>query len=52
MALGFAAYILFMKCKAGTDGKFAGNLNGKDYSVNDDKAGYFAENGKPMMQMR
>jgi len=30
MALDLRAIFLFMKCKAGTDGKFAGNLNGKD----------------------
>ncbi len=42
MALGFAAYILFMQCKV-VDGKFVGNANGKDYLIQDDHAGWFAE---------
>ncbi len=42
MALGFAAYLLFMKCEKGGDGKFYGNANGTSYLVNDDSAEYFA----------
>ena len=51
MSLGFAAYLLFMKCsknvKARPDdavgrGKFYGNVNGTAYEIQDDAAGYFA----------
>jgi tagaturonate reductase len=42
MALGFAAYILFMKCKMGADGQYHGNLNGANYVVQDDTAAFFA----------
>ncbi len=38
MALGFAAYILFMKSTKNADGKYIGNLNGKDYTITDDYA--------------
>ncbi len=37
MALGFAAYILFMK-STNVDSKFVGTLNGKDYQITDDAA--------------
>ena len=42
MALGFAAYLLFMKCEKEADGKFYGSANGNKYLVNDDSAEYFA----------
>lgn len=38
MALGFAAYILFMKSIL-VDGKFIGSLKGKEYTITDDAAG-------------
>lgn len=38
MALGFAAYLLFMKSVKNADGSFTGNAGGKAYLVNDDKA--------------
>jgi tagaturonate reductase len=47
MALGFAAYLLFMKCKAGTDGRYYGNVNGASYLIQDDMADIFAENNTP-----
>jgi tagaturonate reductase len=43
MAFGFAAYILFMKCEAGKEGKYYGKRNGVDYAVQDDMAGYFSQ---------
>lgn len=43
MALGFAAYLLFMKCEKGGDGKFYGTAHGNTYLVNDDSAEYFAQ---------
>ena len=43
MALGFAAYILFMKCEVGKDGKYYGKRNGAAYAVQDDMAGYFSQ---------
>jgi len=44
MATGFAAYLLFMKCKEDEDGKFYGTANGEKYLVNDDNASFYAEN--------
>ena len=41
MALGFAAHILFMKCRE-KDGKYTGVRNGEDYPVNDDNAAFYA----------
>ena len=38
MALGFAAYLLFMKSVKNADGSFSGNAGGKTYLINDDKA--------------
>lgn len=38
MALGFAAYLLFMKSVKNADGTFSGNAGGKSYLINDDKA--------------
>jgi tagaturonate reductase len=46
MALGFAAYLLFMKCKEGANGQYFGNLNGTNYVVEDEMAAYFAEKWK------
>jgi len=43
MALGFAAYLLFMKCTKNAKGKYCGCVNGAAYEVQDDHAGYFAE---------
>jgi tagaturonate reductase len=40
MALGFAAYLLYMKCTAANNGQFSGNSNGKNYQVQDDHAGF------------
>lgn len=46
IALGFAAYLLFMKAvKKESDG-YRGELNGKFYPINDDKAVYFFEQWK------
>ncbi len=39
MAFGFAAFIRFMKI----DGNHRGSINGREYSVNDSRAGYFAQ---------
>lgn len=41
MAMGFAAYILFMKCAPGESGTYYGELNGVAYPVQDERAGYF-----------
>lgn len=41
MALGFAAYILFMKCNRINDGYYT-EINGKTYRVDDNMASYFA----------
>jgi tagaturonate reductase len=38
MAVGFAAYLLFMRSVKNAEGKYVGNANGKDYVINDDKA--------------
>jgi tagaturonate reductase len=38
MSLGFAAYILFMKSAKNAEGKYIGNLHGKDYTITDDYA--------------
>jgi tagaturonate reductase len=40
-ALGFAAYILFMKPVKETNGKFYGELNGNEYPIQDDFAAVF-----------
>ena len=42
-ALGFAAYLLFMRSTKQADGTFQGELNGQPYPINDDKAAYFAD---------
>ncbi|QEC69386.1 tagaturonate reductase [Panacibacter ginsenosidivorans] len=38
MAIGFAAYILFMKSHQNEKGEFIGNINNSIYTINDDKA--------------
>ncbi len=38
MALGFAAYILFMKSHQNADGKYIGTINCKEYTITDDAA--------------
>jgi tagaturonate reductase len=43
MALGFAAYLLFMKGTSTADGNYKGESNGSTYNIQDDMAGYFAE---------
>jgi tagaturonate reductase len=43
MALGFAAFLLFMKCKGGADNVHTGEANGKKYTIQDDMAPYFAD---------
>jgi tagaturonate reductase len=45
MSLGFAAYLLFMKCR-NEDGKYIGSVNGLLYPVDDDRAAYYAEKWK------
>jgi len=43
MALGFAAYLLFMKCEAVESGVYYGTANSNVYPVQDDQAGYFSQ---------
>jgi tagaturonate reductase len=43
MALGFAGYILFMRPVEFIDNKYYGEINGRQYFINDDKASYFYE---------
>ncbi|MCC2548818.1 tagaturonate reductase [Hymenobacter sp. BT175] len=42
-ALGFAAYLRFMRGTSQPDETFQGEVDGKVYLIQDDKAGYFAE---------
>jgi tagaturonate reductase len=42
MALGFAAYLLFMRSVQGANGQYCGESNGKRYVVQDDMAARFA----------
>ncbi len=42
-ALGFAAYLLFMKPVKKEGDKFFGEVNGQLYHINDDKASYYFE---------
>lgn len=42
MALGFAAYLLFMNCSAGSDNKYYGEAGGRSYLVEDESAGTLA----------
>lgn len=41
MALGFAAYLLFMKCEQGKSGTYYGKINDTPYPVQDDHADYY-----------
>jgi len=41
MQLGFAAYILFMKCELGESGKYYGEVNGEVYELQDNQAAYY-----------
>jgi tagaturonate reductase len=43
MSLGFAAHILFMRSEKDALNKFWGEVNGRKYLINDDKAVYYAE---------
>jgi tagaturonate reductase len=41
MALGFAAYLRFMRVEAADSGNYYGRLQGRQYPVTDDQAAYF-----------
>ncbi|WDF80285.1 tagaturonate reductase [Mucilaginibacter sp. KACC 22773] len=43
MAKGFAAFIRFMRVKAGDEGQYTGTINNEEYKVTDSQAGYFAK---------
>ncbi|CAM3778757.1 tagaturonate reductase [Mucilaginibacter galii] len=43
IALGFAAFIRFMKCKKSDDGKYIGTNHGIDYVITDSQADIFSE---------
>jgi tagaturonate reductase len=43
MALGFAAFIRFMKVKANNNGQYTGTINGEEYTVTDSQAKFFAK---------
>ncbi|MBF9221799.1 tagaturonate reductase [Hymenobacter ruricola] len=43
MALGFAAYLLFMRNTASAPGVGQGEANGEPYTIIDDRASYFAD---------
>lgn len=38
IALGFAAYLLFMRSSKTAEGKFVGDIHGKEFTITDDKA--------------
>lgn len=42
MALGFAAFLLFMRCAADNNGQHVGDANGKRYVIQDEMASRFA----------
>jgi len=46
IALGFAAYFLFMKAVEVSDHKYYGELNGRKYLINDESASYFYDTWK------
>jgi tagaturonate reductase len=46
MAMGFAAYLVFMKAVKVEGDTYYGNCNGADYPIKDPKAGYFFEQWK------
>jgi tagaturonate reductase len=43
MALGFAAFLLFMRNTASAPGVGQGEINGEPYAIQDERAAYFAE---------
>jgi tagaturonate reductase len=43
MALGFASYLLFMKCRKNSKGQYTTDIEGTEYLVQDDDASYFAD---------
>lgn len=43
MALGFAAYLVFMKCSAGDGNRHYGQANGQSYIVEDESASHFVQ---------
>jgi tagaturonate reductase len=43
MALGFAAFIRFMRVKANAEGQYTGMANDQEYKVTDNQAEYFAK---------
>lgn len=43
MALGFAAFLLFMKGKLNESGQYMGSLNETEYIIQDDNAAWFSE---------
>jgi tagaturonate reductase len=43
MSLGFAAYLVFMKCSPGNDNRHQGQANGHTYLVEDESATRFAQ---------
>jgi tagaturonate reductase len=43
MALGFAAFLLYMRCHKSANRDFVGSADGLQYMVQDDHAEYFAE---------
>ncbi len=43
VALGFAAYLLFMRGTRREDGKWYGEAHGQEYLIQDEQAGYFAD---------
>ncbi len=46
MALGFAAYLVFMKAVKAENDIYYGNFNGADYPIKDPKAAYFFDQWK------
>jgi len=41
MALGFAAYLLFMRSEQTAEGEYKGTANGQVYTITDDHAGWY-----------
>jgi len=46
MALGFAAYLLFMRSERTADGQYKGMANGREHTIQDDHAAWFHEQWK------
>ncbi len=46
IALGFAAFIRFMKSESSADGRFTGAVNGSTYLITDEQAAYFHDTWK------